>query len=283
MDYNQIVWLASYPKSGNTWVRMFLDSYLLEEVDINDVVCSVTDDRADRMQIGDGSHIAEAPVDIQQLARPMGLLRLVKEFNANNPITPLFVKTHSAHMLANGIELLPASLTKSVVYIVRDPRDVVVSFAKHMGSTIDEAIEYMDDRYRVLTSDPTRCADFLSSWDGHVNSFLNADTHNVRVFQYEEMRRNPVETFSRIVEHMGLPVDKNRVQQALERVELNKLREIEKDKGFVESSPHAKNNFFGHGRIGGWEKKLTPKQVHLIEKKFGRVMKRLGYLKQKVA
>lgn len=284
MDYRQIVWLASYPKSGNTWLRLFLDAYLLGDVDINEILCTVTDDRADRVPMIDGSSIANLPVDIQHLARPMGLINLVRAYNQHgNKEVPLLVKTHTSHMVANGVELLPMSLTKAVVYIVRDPRDVVISFAKHMGVEIDVAIDYMCDKYRTLTSSNDRMADFLSSWDGHVNSFLNADTHNVAVFTYEGMRETPVATFSDILHHMGIPVDQKKVERALEAVEINKLREREKKEGFRESSPHAKDQFFGPGKVGNWDGVLTDTQRYRIERKFSRVMKRLGYDKARAA
>ncbi len=279
MSYRKIVWLASYPKSGNTWVRLFLDAYFLGEIDINDIVCSVTDDRADRCQIGDGSNISDLPVDIQHLTRPMGLLRLVRAFNKNKfSEVPLFVKTHSAHMIANGIELLPEMLTQATICIVRDPRDVAPSFAKHMGVDVDTAIEYMQDKYRTLTSDPTRVADFMSSWSRHTNSYLNADTHNVRVFSYEAMRQNPVQEFSEILRHSGIEPDEIRVKAALDMVDLGRLRKIEAKEGFRESSPNAKNAFFGEGKVGG--NKLTDRQRYRISKAFRRTMERLGYLEK---
>jgi hypothetical protein len=283
MDYQKINWIASYPKSGNTWLRLFLDAYLLNEVDINEILCTVTDDRADRIQM-DGGSVAALPVDIQHLARPMGLLNLVRAYSQHgkNEI-PLMVKTHTAHMLVNGVELLPMSLTKSVVYIVRDPRDVVVSFAKHMGVSIDTAIDYMTDKYRTLTSTKDRMADFLSSWEMNVNSYLNADTHNVRVFTYEAMKDRPMETFSDILTHIGITPDPTQVEKALEMVNISKLREREKKEGFRESSHHAKDQFFGPAKVGGWKEVLTDTQRYRIERKFHRLMKRLGYDKARAA
>jgi len=111
MDYKQIVWLSSYPKSGNTWIRCFVDAYLTGEVDINNLVGSVTDDGSQRCLPGDGSDPSKYPIDVQILTRPMGLLRLVRQFELNKaeggPDIPLFVKTHNAHLVTNGIELLP--------------------------------------------------------------------------------------------------------------------------------------------------------------------------------
>ena len=278
MDHKKIVWLASFPKSGNTWVRTFLDAYFLGELDLNELVCSVTDDRVDRHQVGDGSNIAKEPIDIQHLARPMNLLRLVKAFNANRfADVPLFVKTHNPNMIVNGVELLPQQLTQAVIFIVRDPRDVLPSFAKHMGTDLDTAIEWMQDKWRTLQGTDTKVMDLLSSWDRHTLSFLNDDCHNVHLFRYEDMRSDPEGQFKHILEASGAPVDENRIRQALDMVSLEKLREREQRDGFRESSPHAKDQFFGKGLVGGWKGKLAPAQQHKIEKAFRRVMKRLGY------
>lgn len=286
MDYNQIVWIASYPKSGNTWVRMFLDAYFLQEVDINDIVCSVGDDNASRHLVGDQSNPIEYPIDIQMLTRPMALLRLVRAFMTNKQTgIPLFVKTHAPHVLANGIELLPHSLTKAVIYIVRNPYDVAPSFAKHMGVTVDKAIEAMDDKYKVLqgSEEQNKVGDLLGAWDAHVSSFINADSHNVMWVRYEDMLARPVEAFSRILRHSGIEPDEGRVKAALEMVEIDKLRKQEEKSGFIESSIHAKNQFFGKGGSAN-RSKLTDANKFMIRRKWGRVMKRLDYIsRSKVA
>lgn len=281
MEYSQIVWLSSYPKSGNTWVRCFIDAYLMGQVDINNLVASVSDDSAARALPGDGSDPSSYPIDVQGLCRPMGLLRLVRAFEENKKETglniPLFVKTHNAHMVANGIELLPGCLTKSVIYIVRDPRDVVISFAKHMGKEMDDAIGYFLDKYRVLQDErKPKMADFISSWPQAVASYANSDTHNVKIFRYEDMKANPQEEFAKILIHAGIQPHPERLKVALEAVELSKLRKQEKEKGFSEASPHA-DQFFGKGETGGWRDILTPAQVLRIEKACRSMMKRFNY------
>lgn len=282
MNYKQIVWLSSYPKSGNTWVRCFLDAYLMGQVDINNLVSSVTDENAARALPGDGSDPSKFPADIQILTRPMALLRLVRQFELNKQETglqvPLFVKTHNAHMVTNGIELLPLALTKAVIHIVRDPRDVIVSFAKHMGKDMDEAIEIFFDKYRVLQDErKPKLMDFISSWPMHVQSYANADSHNVLLVKYEDMKENPVRSFSNILKHAGIEPDKKRIEHALDLVKLDKLRKQEQEKGFGESSPHAQNQFFGKGLTGGWRDILKPYQVHRIQKRCDSMMKRFGY------
>lgn len=283
MKYDQIVWLSSYPKSGNTWFRCFIDAYLMGAVDINNLVASVTDDGSQRALPGIADlDPSKMPVDVQSLTRPMALLRLVLAFELNKQETglevPLFVKTHNAHMIPNGNELLPKSLTKSVIHIVRDPRDVFVSFAKHMGLDYDKALEYFMDKYRHLQdARRPKLADFISSWSMHVASFANADSHNVKIFRYEDMKAHPVTVFSEMLRHAGIEPDQARVEKALDLVSLANLKKQEKEKGFKESSPFAKNKFFGDGKTGGWQDKLTPAQVHKLEKGCKLMMKRFNY------
>jgi hypothetical protein len=278
--YQEIVWLSSYPKSGNTWLRLFFDAYIMGEVDINEVVTSVADDNAKRHTIGDQTtDIRRLPIDVQQLARPMALLRLVLAFQQNRIANvPLLVKTHNPNLVSNGIELLPAHLTKQTIYIVRDPRDVAPSFAKHTGVDVDKAITSMSNRYNVLQDEDkssNRVADLLSSWDNHVNSYRTGDAHNTKIYRYEDMREKPERTFRQIIEQVGLPFDHERMQKALELTDLERLRSVEKEQGFKESSPHAKDQFFGEGR---GRHKLTIRQRKRIEKDMGRQMKALGYL-----
>lgn len=275
MDYKKIVWLASYPKSGNTWVRMFLDAYYLGEVDINNVVTSVVDGHAGRHMIGDGADPTTLPIDVQQLCRPMALLRLVRNFNANKfADVPLFVKTHNANLLTNGIEWLPECLTKATIHIVRDPISVFPSFQTHMGLTQEQALKKMDDKHNVLsTPGSVAMADFISSWKLHTNSFLNGDTHNIKTFRYEDMKTAPVEAFSEILVHAGVKPEREKVKQALEIVDISKLKAQEEEKGFIESSPHAKNQFFGRKH-----EEIDQKTVYQILNRYGRVMKRLGYV-----
>lgn len=280
MDYKQIIWIASYPKSGNTWVRMFLDAYFLGELDINDMVCSVSDDTVFRHQIGDGSDPRQYPIDIQQMLRPMGLVRLVRAWEENHfADIPLFVKTHNCNMIANGIEQIPEAVTKKVIHIVRDPRDVLPSFAKHMGSTHDEALEHMQDKFRVLFGERAgKMADFISDWGRNAKSYLQTDTHYVKTFRYEDMRKDPKKKFTEILEFAEVPVDEQRLEKALELVDISNIQKREKQDGFKEASPKNKDGFFGGGGKVGWQNKISIKHARQLEKSFGPIMKKLNYV-----
>jgi hypothetical protein len=287
VNYKEIIWLASYPKSGNTWVRLFIEVYLLGKFELNNILCSVSDDTSTRHGVGDGSDERSFPIDIQQLTRPMALLRLVKMFHKHKPVEsmPLFVKTHNANLIANGITLLPEQLSKKTVHIVRDPRDVVLSFSKHVALSIDETIDYMEDKYQVLNnseSNVLKMSDFLSSWRKHTQSFLEGDLIGVKTFLYEDMLYDGVKTFCDILDHCEIEPDVGRVEMAVEMVALSNLRDKEKEEGFLEASPKNKAGFFGKGG-SRWRDELMPSQAHRIKKMAGIYMKKLGYLENKAA
>ena len=269
-DSKKIVWLASYPKSGNTWTRCFLDAYFLGDVDLNELLTTVSDDLAAAHQIGDGSDITEHRFEIQQLTRPMSLLRQVKQYLSTSKEIPFFMKTHNANLLINGTELIPEVLTKATIVIIRDPRDVLPSFSSHMGVDLDQGLEWLQDKYRMLGG-KGKTIDFISSWKDHTQSWLNCDTHNIKYFLYEDLQKEPVKYFSKILEHAGIEPDEDRVIKALEMIKLERLKNKEAKEGFGEQSPYSKQFF------GAKHETPTPKQLHAITKDCSRVLKRLGY------
>lgn len=280
-DFNQICWIASYPKSGNTWVRLLLDAYYLQDVNLQEILCSVGDDGIARYQVGDGSPVQDWPVDIQQLTRPMAMLRTVRAYQATDVSFPLFVKTHNANMITNGIELLPAALTKATIYVVRDPRDVLPSFANHMGVSMEDAVQMMCRKHQLLAAAEHRVADYLGTWADHVSSFVDTCPHNVLLVRYEDLREDTANEFARILRHCGETPDMARVQRAVELTELSKLRKKEAETGFREASHKAKDPFFNKGEVGGWKKKVAPQHAAQLARAFRKVMTKLGYLGKK--
>lgn len=270
-DYKQIVWIASYPKTGNTWARCFFDAYFIGDVDINELLTTISDAKTAAYNLDDSDMTSER-MEIQHLVRPSALLRTVKTYLSTTQEIPLFVKTHNANLLINGYELIPETLTKAVIYITRDPRDVLPSFSKHMGVDMNKGLEWMQDKYRMLGGEG-KIIDFLSSYKNHVNSYLNSDTHNMITIRYEDMLSDPIDSFSKMLKHAGVNPDRNQVIKALEIVKLDRMKKAELKHGFSEDSKHAKGQFFGTKH-----KQISPKQKHAIEKACFRLMKRLNYV-----
>jgi hypothetical protein len=169
-------------------------------------------------------------------------------------------------------------MSKAAVYIVRDPRDVVVSFSKHLGVSIDKTIELMGKEDASLVREDTH-THFLGSWSSHVTSWTDERSSiSCGCIRFEAIKENPLEAFELIFQGMGLHKHKQvmeRIPWAIEECELERLRKQEEEIGFREASQHTK--FFNKGAVGGWREVLTAEQAGRIETDHGKVMSAMGY------
>ena len=268
------MWVASYPKSGNTWTRLFLSSYAFDKpADINGV-SAVPYIRKEYYDAVAGGELDYKDVRSFAILKAAALWRQLQELK----VRPLVMKTHDIAAEINGVPLYQPNMTMGSIYLVRDPRDVVISLAKHMGDGIDDAIVGMQREAMVLT-DPNMAPNFISRWDVHVQSWTkNLDVHNCHLLKYEEMIDNPELAFRRILEVIldGEKINKRRFKQALRSTGIKKLQTQEEHSGFSEASKHGKF-FEGGGGYGKWKSILTERQVKDIESAFGDTMKELGY------
>lgn len=274
-----IIWLASYPKSGNTWFRVFLTNLLRngeQPADINSL--HATPISSSRFLFDDEAGIEAAdltPDEIDRL-RP----QVYEQLTENSPEV-LFMKVHDAWtLLPDGNPLLSSRATRGAIYFVRNPLDVAVSYAHHNGTDIDGAIACMGNEEHMLcgTTEQLRnqVRQKLLTWSGHVESWLNAPIP-VQVMRYEDMLEHSLETFRRAVFFAGLYHDPKKVEKALRFSEFTVLQTQEKERGFREKAP-AKGLFFRNGQAGQWRYRLTAAQVDRIIHDHGEVMRRLGYL-----
>jgi aryl sulfotransferase len=191
------------------------------------------------------------------------------------------LKTHHANVDIDGIPLIPPRLTKQAVYLVRDPRDVAVSYTRHSGGTIDKTIAVMANNNHA----PSRgngLVDYCLSWSSHVHSWMNCK-FPVKMVRYEEMITDKHDAFRKIMIGLGYrDVDEERLQFAIDQTSLANLRRLEEKEGFRESKH---DTFFGQPdassddveRIGQWKDILTTEQVEKIESDHGKIMVKLGY------
>ena len=197
-----IWWLASYPKSGNTWIRMFLSAYYNNGfVNINQTY--------DRMVSSIGSDLpkplyqAIAPKALDDMTPSEGLLiRNTVLYHLCNSIGSQFwLKTHHANNQTKyGSCLIPPELTAGSIYIIRDPRDVVISFSKHYNISINKAIKEMAEPDNLIHRDAHCLFHFIGSWSDHVRSWTQAAlTFPTLGVKYEEMLENPMQTFSNVI------------------------------------------------------------------------------------
>lgn len=275
-----IVWVASYPKSGSTLVRMLLHAYATGTLDINNVRSGTGDKQPYFWQVVAHRDVSTlTPTEVMCLRAAM-LCHLVEA----NPVRPLLVKTHHANAVVDDFPLIPAHLTRAVIYCVRDPRDVALSYAAHFGCSVDDAIERMGRDSHQIGEDDNPIKHYLSSWSHHVKSWTDDTLFPVFLVRYEEAVNRPADIVSKLIERLGQEPDAKRAERAAELCDFTRLQrqEAESGQGFVEN-PRKDSPFFRKGIAGQWQTELTVQQIKKIETDHSPMMGKLGYLSTRMA
>jgi aryl sulfotransferase len=276
----KFVFLASYPKSGNTWVRAFLTAVWRDgPVNINRLMVRNLSNREFLDSVLGISSSDLSPHEVATL-RPK-----VNEFAARNnlSVNRLFFKTHDALLSPrSGIpHPIPLDEVDRILYIVRDPRDIAISLARHLGVSIDAAINAMADEDRWLSVYPQRTghhvAQYLSSWNRHVRSWLDNKKVPLYVARYEDLSNNTRNSFAAILAFLGLEVSGTAFDSAISATQFSALQKQEECNGFLEK-PREGYQFFHTGQPHAWESVLTEEQQLAIVKAHEPTMRRLRYL-----
>lgn len=265
-----ITWIASYPKSGSTWLRSLIEAYYRNGiVDINRMTEVQSDAR-----LGFYQNVLPAPVDTaspvtQAMVRPAALIHQIAAARA----LPVFVKTHNANMrVRDCYPLIPDELTTRSIYLVRDPRDVVPSYAKHMGKDLDGAIRSLLSPESRLTT-KSFAQSFLGRWDTH---YLSWKQKKPLLIRYEDLWDNPVRQLMRLLKFCDVDATVERVEAAVAACSLGKMRSVEQTTGFIEGSPNAPA-FFGQGGSASRSELSEDQEMRLVSE-FNDTMHELGYL-----
>jgi hypothetical protein len=271
-----ILWLASYPKSGNTWVRAFLANYLADNpapVDIN----TLPDFAYGDMRVNYYVRVSGKPAADLTWAEINQLRPRVHQFLAQGRPGLVFVKTHAVLATIDGVPTITPDATFGAVYVVRNPLDVAVSFAHHYGLAIAQAVEALCFRDLRIEPKEGHIPQPISDWTTHVESWLRAPSLYLHVVRYEDMLTSPQGTFGRVIDFLGLPKKRERLKRAIRQSSFRVLAEQERCAGFVERPKNA-DAFFRRGVAGGFREELTPAQIEALVDKHRAMMTELGYL-----
>lgn len=267
-----LVWLASYPKSGNTWMRVLLSNLLAgrdKPADINNL--SKLDMLASRWRFADDTLIDPDLLSQQELEQ----LRPTQcDFVADNLQDPFFCKTHDRFLAPTGTPTL-GTHARAALYLVRDPRDVAVSLCHHASLSLDSTIEQMCDSDFYMGGG-TQIYYRLGDWASHVSTWAEQDVIDTQIIRYEDMRENTEQILREVVDFLGATATESDISRAVTHSRLDELQRQEAQKGFRESRP-GQERFFRSGRVGEWKEVLTPRQVQLIEQHCADVMLHWGY------
>ncbi len=287
------IWLASYPKSGNTWFRMLVAN--LSAKDGNPVDINALPERGgiasargpfDHLLLIDSGLLTHDEIDC---LRPRVYEELAHgaqddEYDKLQEAPPVrFVKVHDAYTLTPKGEPLLAGRrgADGAIVIARDPRDVAPSLANHNRVSLDAAIELMNNRQAVYCAKPGRLDQQLRQqvpgWSGHIASWLDQTDIPVYLIRYEDMQADTFAAFRKALDFAGRPASNDDIRRAVYYADFTELRRQETEKGFGETPRRPGGQFFRRGEAGVWRDELSAEQVARIEAAHAPMMRRLGY------
>ncbi|MEI9887594.1 MAG: sulfotransferase domain-containing protein [Rhizomicrobium sp.] len=273
----KLLLIASYPKSGNTWVRIFLE-HLLHP----DTASINTLDPGLYGFVRRRAFDALSPLAAGDLL-PAELERMLPAFFAQvarDADGPALVKTHERiRRTQDHTWLFPPEHVGAALYLVRHPFDVAASYAQHRGVDVAVAVADMcDSRHvtaEVRAALPLPLAERLGDWNSHVEAWLGSPL-DVSVVRYEDLLSDSMLWFSRLAASAGLDAAPARIAAAVDAARFERLAAAEKAQDFRERPLSAKN-FFRNGKRRSWRGTLNADFRQLLATSCANAMRRLGY------
>ena len=279
-----IIWLASYPKSGNTWLRSLLASYYFsKDGDFNFSLLKNIDQFPSYNHFKDYNKIFKNPTDTTEF-----WLEEQRKINSDNKIK-LF-KTHNALCKINGNSFTNNKNTLGAIYVVRDPRNVITSLANHYEINLDQAFEFMTTEQKgIIQKKGNSYVGFVAlfSWIFHQASWINNKLFPTLVIRYEDLQNETFVTFSKVINFIdNLSKSKHhfnteKAKKSIHCCDFEKLKKLETNEGFIESSISKKDNsrinFFKLGKDNDYKKLLNKDLITKMNLKFKDEIKKYNY------
>ena len=279
-----IIWLASYPKSGNTWVRHFLASLIysnqgktgLEKLGF--IMQYPKRDQFEKLvtNLDDFNQIKKNWINSQNL------------INSDNKLS--IFKTHHALCSLGKDNFTDKKNTLGAIYIVRDPRNVISSILYHFNlSNTEEALNFIQTEDKFIGNVKNKVNyplhTLIGSWKTNYNSWKFFGK-NFLLVKYEDLILNPNTEFRKIANYItnttNIKFSEEQIKKGIDESSFENLRKFEDKNGFIESIKDPENKkrkkFFNLGPRNNWKKSLDKKFVDEIENSFKDEMKELGYI-----
>ena len=281
-----IIWLASYPKSGNTWLRFFILSLFFgDKGEVN------LDHIKNIEQFPSKSQFENLGIDLKDLREiSKNWINVQKKINLSKKIR--FYKTHNTLCRIDNNFFTDQNNTLGTIYIVRDPRNVITSVKNHFNyKTYEETKEFMFDEKRVILLSKSMekkdhpLPQLIGSWQTHYITWKIAKK-NYLLVKYEDLINDPFSEFKKISNYLEkitkTKFTDSQIEKAINSSSFERLQKMEETKGFIESVENKKtgekNKFFYLGPKNDWKKILDKDIADEISSRFGPEMKELGYL-----
>tara|TARA_Y100000591_G_scaffold7822_1_gene6218 strand:+ start:2310 stop:3149 length:840 start_codon:yes stop_codon:yes gene_type:complete len=278
-----ILWLASYPKSGNTFLRSLLASYFYtKDGNFNfDLLKKIK-------QFPVNENFSQIGIDIKnKYLVAENYIKAQEEINKSKKLT--FLKTHSSFCkMFNKFNFSNLKNSLGVIYIVRDPRNVVISFARHNSQSIETTSELLITDL-ATGNEKNEVEVYLGSWNFNYNSWkVYQNSKKYLLIKYEDLVNNTQKTFTEIlkfinnISKINSEIDIKKIKKIVKETTFSRMKHLENEYGFVEAKINDNTGqmvkFFNQGPENDWKNILNDEIKKKIELKFHQEMKELGYL-----
>ena len=282
-----IIWIASYPRSGNTWVRSFLSTYLYGEKNssvfenikkiINFPNISHFKDIFEISEFTQEEQKDKKKMDKRKFEISKHWITAQNKINLNNDIT--FLKTHNFGGSLEGNDFTNHENTLGFIYLVRDPRSVAVSNAHHNSISYDQSVKDLFDE-KIFSTNEGNLLEFRSSWKVNYLSWKKRSYPKL-IIRYEDLISDQYQYFKKILNFINdfkkIQIDELKIKKTIELCKLENLSKLEEKVGFDERLKKEKK-FFRKGLVDEWKSQLNKEQIKKIENTFFEEMKELKYL-----
>jgi hypothetical protein len=269
-----LCYLASYPRSGNTFVRILLANYLSgrdSPVRLADLPWLARGEHISGLWLAlTGAPAAARTLEQEWRARPAYFERL----RADAASDLVLVKTHTVNGVVCGLPAFHLRDADRAVYIVRHPGDVALSWASFYGKSVEAAIDDLLSPGRYLRGLPHSGYELTGSWGQHVESWTRETEPLPLVVDYRNLCGDPAGELGRVVRFLGLPVSPERLATAAAFSGFERLQRDEAEHGFAEGPEHGR--FFRVGRPDQWREAMSRAQIARLYAAYGELIDRLG-------
>ena len=280
-----IIWIASYPKSGNTWLRSLISSYFFSKNGVFNF------NQLDNIKQFSCKNLNSSEINSSNYQAIVSKNWIPTQEIINKDKKIHFLKTHNAICSINGNSFTNQNNTVAAIYIIRDPRNVITSISNHYNLSLQDSLEFIKNKRKIIFPSKKKINhhddfNFISNWSDHYSSWKNINFAPIKIIKYEDLAKDTNKTFISILEFLSKFIkfnfDKSKIKNSIDSTTFDKLAEMEREVGFAESSDSTLNSkkirFFHLGNKNTWSNLLDKNVSQDIDDFFKKEMKTLGYL-----